>query len=278
MARARNTAASRKHVEDKSSPEVVYDTEWSATPPADTNTGFPFFRDTKANINNIVAHKKSFRWVREFGDRDVLCWEKADESSRKAVQLIAIGKIKTADLDVPNKFGAYTIDLLLDDQSQEAFEQLWKSGRFGNEAGSSMPVNNLGIARFTAKVDAINRDARKKKVDLVLTENDPFPGLHDGSIMHRKSAELVPRPAADFLAGATVAVEATVATYDFTSSDGFHRFGYSLGLREVYWLIECREDEDRDNPATPTKKRQAEVELISPRSFARLKKVATFND
>jgi hypothetical protein len=32
MARARNTAASRKHVEDESSPEVVYDTEWSATP------------------------------------------------------------------------------------------------------------------------------------------------------------------------------------------------------------------------------------------------------
>ena len=47
---------------------------------------------------------------------------------------------------------------------------------------------------------------------------------------------------------------------------------------EVYWLIECREDEDRDNPATPSKKRQTEVELISPRSFARPKKVATFND
>ena len=179
---------------------------------------------------------------------------------------------------MPNKFGAYTIDLLIDDQSREAFEQLWKSGRFENGTGFSVPVNNLGIARFTAKLDAINRDARKKKLNLVLTEDDPFPGLHDGSIMHRDSTALVSRPAADFTAGATVAVEATIATYDFTSSDGVHRFGYSLSLREVYWLDKCREDGDCDNPATPSKKRQAEVDLISPRSFARLKKVATFDD
>jgi hypothetical protein len=67
--------------------------------------------------------------------------------------------------------------------------------------------------------------------------------------MHRKSTDLVPRPVADFVTtGTTVAVEATVATYDFTGSDGTHRSGYSLGLREVYWL---HEDEDRDNPATP---------------------------
>jgi len=56
-----------------------------------------------------------------------------------------VGKIKTADLGVPNKFGAYTIDLLIDDQSQEAFEQLWKSGRFGNGTGFSVPVNNLDL-------------------------------------------------------------------------------------------------------------------------------------
>jgi hypothetical protein len=185
-----------------------------------------------------------------------------DNNSRKDIQLITIGRIKTADLEVPNKFGAYTIDLLLDDQSQEAFEQGLKSGRFGNGTGFSVPVNNLGTSRFTAKVDAINRDARKKKVNLVLTEDDPFPGLHDGSIMHQKSTALVPHPEADFMVGATVAVEATVATYDFTSNDGIHRFGYSLGLIEVYWLNKCREDGDRDNPATPTKKRQAEAELI----------------
>jgi hypothetical protein len=45
-------------------------------------------------------------------DRDILCWEKADGSSRKAFQLITIGKISwTADLKVPNKFNVYTIDL-----------------------------------------------------------------------------------------------------------------------------------------------------------------------
>ena len=52
---------------------------------------------------------------------------------------------------------------------------------------------------------------------------------------------------------------------------------------DIPWALEksigsSNEDEDRDNPATPSKKRQAEVELISSRSFARLKKVATFND
>jgi len=78
-----------------------------------------------------------------------------------------------------------------------------------------------------------------------------------------------------------VAVEATVATYDFVSNDGVHRSGYSLGLREVYWLDGCREDGDRsdDNlPATPGKKRQAESELVNPRSFDRFKKVATFDE
>jgi hypothetical protein len=93
MAKAKNTTISRKHVEDESSTEVPYDTEWSATPTTDTDTGLPFFRGTRANINNIVAHPKSFHWVQEFGERDVLCWEKVD------IQLIAIGKIKTADLE-----------------------------------------------------------------------------------------------------------------------------------------------------------------------------------
>jgi len=81
--------------------------------------------------------------------------------------------------------------------------------------------------------------------------------------MHRNSTALVSRPAADFTVGATVAVEATIATYDFTSSDGIHRFGYSLGLREVYWLNKCREDGDCDNPATSSKKRQVHYEIES---------------
>lgn len=62
---------------------------------------------------------------------------------------------------------------------------------------------------------------------------------------------------------------------------GLTGLGYSLGLREVYWLDGCREDGDRsdDNlPATPGKKRQAEIELVSPRPFGRFKKVATFNE
>ena len=71
--------------------------------------------------------------------------------------MITTGKIRTADLEVPNKFNAYTIDLQLDDRSRAALEV----GQ-GNEAGLSVPINNLGIARFTVKLDAINR--RKQKV------------------------------------------------------------------------------------------------------------------
>ena len=44
---------------------------------------------------------------------------------------------------------------------------------------------------------------------------------------------------------------------------------------EVYWLIECREDEDRDNSETPSKKRQAEVELISLPVLKRLRRSVT---
>ncbi|KAN0079541.1 hypothetical protein V8E54_004755 [Elaphomyces granulatus] len=57
--------------------------------------------------------------------------------------------------------------------------------------------------------------------------------LHDGSIMHRKSTDLVPRPVADFVTGTTVAVEATVATYDFTGSDGTRLIG-----PDIPWALE----------------------------------------
>jgi hypothetical protein len=79
------------------------------------------------------------------------------------------------------------VDVVLDDDSKRAFDQIWKSGKLGHDTGINIPVDDLGIARFTAKVDAINKDTRKKKVNPILTENDPFPGLHDGSIMHQKS-------------------------------------------------------------------------------------------
>jgi hypothetical protein len=51
-----------------------------------------------------------------------------------------VGKIKSVDLEVPNKYDTYTIDLLHDDGSQQ--DQVWKSGRLGNRTGSSVPVKN----------------------------------------------------------------------------------------------------------------------------------------
>jgi hypothetical protein len=93
--------------------------------------------------------------------------------------LVVIGRIKSATLEVPNTYGTYTIDLLLDNESQQAFDRIWKSGKL-HGTGFNVPVNNLDVARFTAKVDSINRDARKKKMDFILTEHDLFPGLYDG--------------------------------------------------------------------------------------------------
>jgi hypothetical protein len=40
-------------------------------------------------------------------------------------------------------------------------------------------------------METINRGARRRKIDLVLTERDPFPGLYDGSAMHRDDTALV---------------------------------------------------------------------------------------
>src|ERR1700743_2141644 len=99
-----------------------------------------------------------------------------------------------------------------------------KSGTLGKGTRFTVPINNQGVAKFTAKVDSFNRDARRNQMGLILTELDPFPGLHDGSGMHKDNAALVPRPAEDLTTGATVAVEATVATYDFISKDGVRRF------------------------------------------------------
>jgi hypothetical protein len=271
------TRTSRK--QDEGADIVIYETDWSANSTSDNvhhdGTGLTYFKQTNANLLKVAADPEKYQWVREYGNRHILCWKVPGSNVHKDIQLIVIGEIRSATLDMPNTYGAYTVDVELDDDCRRAFDQIWKSSELGHDTDINIPVNDLGIARFTAKVDAINKDARKKKMNTVLKENDPFPGLHDGSIMDRKSTDLVPRHVADFVTGAIVAIEATVATYDFTGSDGSHRSGYSLGLREVYWL---REDEDRGNPATPSKKRQAEVELISPRSYARQKKVATFDD
>jgi hypothetical protein len=43
-------AISCKHVEDDSSTEISYNTDWSTTPTNDTNAGFPFSREAKANL------------------------------------------------------------------------------------------------------------------------------------------------------------------------------------------------------------------------------------
>jgi hypothetical protein len=189
--------------------------------------------------------------------------------------LIVVGKIKPADLGKPNRYGTYTIDLQIDEESRQAFNTIWKTGKWGNTPGFSAPVSNQGVARFTAKLGTINREALEKGLGVILTEHDPFPGLHNGSGMHKDSTTLISHPAHEFTEGATVAVEATVATYDFANGDGIRRFGYSLGIREVYWICEYRpEDDDEDRPS---KRRLSEDDLVSPRSFKRKNRVATFD-
>jgi hypothetical protein len=46
--------------------------------------------------------------------------------------LIVVGEIKLAALDTPNTYGAYTVDVLLDDDSKRAFDQIWKLGKLGH--------------------------------------------------------------------------------------------------------------------------------------------------
>lgn len=235
------------HKQDEGDEVVVYDTDWSATQMSDNvplpqhdAAGLAYFQQSKANLKNVASDSENFCWLREYGDRHILCWKTTNTNASKDIQLIVVGKIKSAALEVPNTYGAYTIDLLLDDESQQAFDRIWKSGRL-HGTGLNVPINNMGVAKFSAKMNSINRDARKNKMDFSLTEHDPFPGLHDGRMLHKNNTALVPRAAGDFTAGITVAVKATVATYDFVSNDGVHRSGYSLGPREVYWL-----DEDGD--------------------------------
>ena len=310
MAKTRRTTTPLKHDGDQDH-VVASDTEWPTTPTTDAtippeapdgstqlttgsiitkngklditrpkHAGIPYFRDTRANVKNIDPN--DICWNREYGDRDILCWANPKKGSRKDVQLIVVGKMKTADLGKPNKYGTYTIDLQIDEEGQQAFNTIWKTGRWGDTPGFSAPVSNQGVARFTAKLGTINREAHKKGLGLVLTEHDPFPGLHNGSGMHKDHTALIPHPAGEFTEGATVAVEATVATYNFTNEDGIRRFGYSLGIREVYWICEYRpedEDENKRNGdiATPSKRRLSEDDLVSPRSFKRKNRVATFD-
>jgi hypothetical protein len=123
-------------------------------------------------------------------------------------------------------------------------------------------VSSFGVLR-TGHVNKVPRWQRKG---------------YDGRPMHAENVTLIPYPAHKFTEGTTVAVEATVSTYNFKNNDGIHRFGYSLNIREVYWLREYQpEHNDENNPTTPNNKRPAKDDLVSPRSFRRKKRIATFD-
>ena len=47
-------------------------------------------------------------------------------------------------------YGAY-----LHDDNKRAFDQIWKSGKLGHGTGFNIPVNDLGVAKFTAKMETI---------------------------------------------------------------------------------------------------------------------------
>jgi len=302
MAKTRRTTTPHKHDGDQDQ-VVASDTDSPVTPTIDDTithevpagstyivarngkldvkrpkyVGIPYFRDTKANVKNI-ADPNDICWERDYGNRDILCWANPKKDSRKDVQLIVVGKIKSAELGKPNRYDAYTIDLRVDEEGRHAFNTIWKSGKWGSTPGYNVPLSNQGVAKFSAKLRTINREAQKKNLDLLLTEHDPFPGLHNGSAMHKGNTTLKPHPAHEFTEGVTVAVEATVATYDFSNEEGDRKFGYSLALREVYWLSEDeREDEHEGNSTTPRKRRLSEDDLVSPRSFRRKNRVATFD-
>ena len=318
MAKMRKTTTPLKHDGDQDQ-VIASDTEWPATPTTDAtippeapisgNTshdgptqpingsivtrngkldierpecaGMPYFQSTKANVQNITD-PNDICWEQDYGERDILCWSRPKTKSRRDVQLIVVGKIKNADLRKPNRYGTYTIELHISQEDRRGFQIIWETGKWGNTPGFSAPISNQGVAKFTARLATINREARRKKLDLVLTEDDPFPGLHDGRGMHKEGTTLISHPAQEFTEGTTVAVEATVATYDFSNEDDVRRFGYSLAIREVYWLCEYRpedkaEDGSNDNATTPRKRRLSEDDLVSPQSFKRKNRVATFD-
>jgi hypothetical protein len=66
------------------------------------------------------------------------------------------------------------------------------------------------------------------------------------------------------------------ATYDFTDRDGTRRFGYSLGVREVYWLAGS---DDKNDERTPSKlkRKRSNNDIVGPASYGRKKKKATFD-
>ena len=205
-----------------------------------------------------------------------MCWTKPEIIPHKDVQLIVIGKIKSADLDKPNQYGTYTIELHIDEEDRQCFNTIWKTGKWGNVPGFTIPISNEGVAKFSTKLSTINKEAWEDTLDSVLTENDPFPGLHDGRPMHADSVTFIPYPAHEFTEGTTVAVEATVATYNFKNQDGIRRFGYSLGIREIYWLREHQPEHD-GNSTTPNQKKRSGTDLVSPRSFRQKNKRAMFD-
>jgi hypothetical protein len=288
MVRTRKTATPPLHDEIKT---VDSDTDWPSTPStvaaADKKrpkcAGMPYFENTKANVKNITGPNE-ICWEKEYGERYILCWMNPETIPHKDVQLIVIGKIKSADLEMPNQYGTYTIQLHIDEEVRQCFDAIWKTGKWVNSPGCTLPISNEGVAKFSTKLTTINKEAREDALDQVLTENDPFPGLHDGRPMHADSAALMPYPAHKFTEGTTVAVEATVATYNFKNDDGYRKFGYALSIREVYWLRDYQPDSEHinesgnsRNPTSPNKKRRSGNDLVSPRSFKRKDRKATFD-
>ena len=70
-----------------------------------------------------------------------------------------VGKIKSVDLEVPNKYGTYTVDVMLDDVSEQAFDQVWKSGRLATGLDLVCPLTTWvspgSLQRWTPSIEML---------------------------------------------------------------------------------------------------------------------------
>ena len=101
----------------------------------------------------------------------MLCWKKPNANVQKDIQLIVVGEIKLAALDTPNPYGAYTVDVLLDDDGKRI--------GFGSRANWAMAQDLIFLLTTCCEVHREDgnykrRRSEEKKNDLLLSGSIPW--------------------------------------------------------------------------------------------------------
>jgi len=235
--------------------------------------GQDFFESQKSNVTNLENNPDT-TWKIAYLSSQVFSWKQDDKG---AVDIFVVGLLDKAKLitaasvyDKPY----YRLELALDQDTMLALKSIMENGPL-KDSDNFDNVKYPFIGRsaiFKVVLKTLQKtEARTLKVE------EPFPYLFDGREMARgKKVLLEDYPAERLSDNDMLAVQTNISSYDMPArEDSFRITGYSMSLREIYFLGECVGGTSDSFPKSL--KRQGDS-LMSPRKNKKAGQLAVFSD